>query len=154
MKQLFRLVLAAALVPLGIRAVGAQATSLTVSGNPGLLRISAAVAGGQPVSVTNATTSYTMSTPLNPKNRVYKITAELDAAMPVGTTLEATFAPPPGATSYGAVALDVTARDVVTNIANDLTSTRGITYRFSATAAAGVIPVTSRTVTITITRGP
>jgi hypothetical protein len=43
------------------------------------------------------------------------------------------------------------AQDVVTNIANVFpTVTKGITYVFSATVAAGVIASQSRTVTLTL----
>lgn len=152
MNRLLFVAFAAALLPLGNRAAGAQ--TLGVTGNPGLLRVSSAVAGSEPIAVSNGTTLYTFTTPVNPKNRIYKITAQLDAAMPAGVTLEATFAAPPGGTSYGPIALDLTARDVVTGIAANQTATRGITYRLVATAAAGVIPQSTRTVTLTILRGP
>jgi len=130
------------------RAVVAQ--TLAVSGNPSALKITAAVAGSQPTSVSNSSTTYTITTP-NP-NRTYKMTAQLDAAMPTGVTLTGTFAAPPGATSVGAVSLDVTARDVVTGIPRGTNSTPGITYQLSATVNAGVVTSTSRTVTLTIVR--
>jgi len=80
----------------------AFAQTLAVSGSPGLLRISSAIAGSQPTSVSNSTTTYTVSTG-NP-NRTYKITAGLNIAMPPNVTLMATLAAPAGATSLGAVA--------------------------------------------------
>ena len=131
-------------------AVAAQ--TILVSGNPALLRISSAVAGSQPTAVTNATTTYTVVTPV--PNRTYNITAQLNSPMPVGTTLEITLAPPPSATSLGPVALDATARNVVLGVRRNLTSTQSITYRFSATTAAGVIPSTNRLVTLTILQAP
>jgi hypothetical protein len=140
----------AALVLTSAGALGAQ--TLGVSGNPGLLRVSTAVAGSQPVAVSNSVTTYTVTTP-NP-NRTYAITMQLNANMPVGTTLTATLAPPPGATSVGAVSLDVTPRNVVTGIPRRVDSTQGITYTFTATAAAGVVPNSSRTVTLTIIQFP
>lgn len=139
-----------ALLLLGSRALRAQ--TVTVSGNPGLLGISAAVAGSQPTAVTNGSTTYTVTTPA--PNRTYKVTAQLNAAMPNGVTLTASFAAPPGATSLGPVALGLTALDVVTGIPRNTNSTRSITYQLSATAAAGVIPLSSRTVTLTIVRFP
>jgi hypothetical protein len=145
-----RILLLAALVPLGTRAVGAQ--TLTASGNPGLLRISTAVAGSQPVAVTNATTTYTVVTPA--PNRTYKITAQLNANMPTGTTLTATFAQVPQSISAGAIPLDVTPRNVVTSINKNTNNTASITYSFTATTAAGVIPSTSRTVTLTVSQEP
>ncbi len=145
------LLIAFALLPLlGIRALGAQ--TIDVSGNPGLLRVSTAIAGSEPLPVSNATTSYTVSTP-NP-NRPHKVTAQLNAAMPAGLTLAAELEPPPGATSLGPIALDMTARDVVTDIPRRTTSTQGITWTFTASVTAGVIPPTSRIVTLTIVRAP
>ena len=131
-------------------AVGAQ--TISVSGNPGLLRISSAIAGSQPISVSTATTTYTVVTP--GPNRTYAVTMQLNANMPAGVTLTATLAAPPGATSLGAVALDVTARNMVTGIPRNTNSTQGIAYALSATAAAGVIANSSRTVTLTILRFP
>jgi hypothetical protein len=146
-----RLVLAiAALLPLGSRAAFAQ--TLGVSGNPGLLRVSAAVSGSEPIAVTNSVTSYTVTTPN--ANRLYNITAQLNAAMPVGLTLNATLAAPAGATSLGPIALDQTARNVVTNVPRRTNSTHGITYQLVATVAAGVVPVSTRIVTLTIVQAP
>ena len=140
----------AALLPLGGRAAFAQ--TLGVSGDPGLLRISTAVSGSEPIAVSNSSTTYTVSTP-NP-NRLHSITAQLNAAMPVGVTLTATLAAPPGATSLGPIALDVTARDVVTGIPRRTDSTHGITYQLAATVQAGVVPVSTRIVTLTIVQAP
>ena len=132
------------------RAVVAQ--TIVVSGNPGALVVTTAIAGSQPNAVSNATTTYTVVT-LNP-NRTYAITAQLNAPMPAGTTLTATLGAPAGATSLGPVALDMTARNVVTGIGRNVVATQSISYSFSATVAAGVIPSTTRTVTLTIIRFP
>lgn len=140
----------AALLSLGSRAAGAQ--TISASGNPALLRITNAVAGSQPISVSNNTTTYTVTTPV--ANKTYKVTAQLNAAMPVGATLTATLVAPPGGTSVGPVALDLTARDMVTGIPKNTNSTQGITYQLSATVLAGVIPSSTRTVTLTIIRFP
>jgi hypothetical protein len=142
--------LAAVLLLLGVNAASGQ--TLAVSGNPGLLRVSTAVAGSEPVAVSNASTTYTVTTP-NP-NRRYKITARLSAPMPVGITLTGSFAAPPGGTSLGPVVLDATNRDVVLNIPRRTNATQGITYSLTATVAGGVIPNSSRTVTLTIVQQP
>ena len=143
-------VLTIALMLSGIGAMDAQ--TLAVSGNPGLLRISSAIAGSQPTSVSNATTTYTVVT--GAPNRLYNITARLNAPMPAGVTLSVTLAPPAGATSLGAVALDATSRDVVTGVRRNTNSTQSITYQLAATVAAGVVPNSSRTVTLTIVQAP
>ena len=103
-----------------------------------------------PITVPGGT--YTITTP-NP-NRTYAITAQLNANMPTGSTMAVTLAAPPGATSLGAVALDVTARNVITGVGRNANSTQSITYTFTATAAAGVVPLSSRTVTLTVIRFP
>jgi hypothetical protein len=131
---------------------GASAQTLNVSGNPGLLRISTAIAGSEPIAVANSSTTYTAVTG-NP-NRIHKITARLSAPMPVGVTLTATFAAPPSATSLGPVSLDAIDRDVVMDIPRRTTATQAITYTLSATVAAGVIPNSSRTVTLTLVQQP
>jgi len=125
------------------------AQKVTVSGNPSLLRISNAVAGFDPTSVSTSATTYSVTTPGRP-DRTYTITMQLNANMPGGVTLTATLAAPPGATSLGAVALEVTARNVVAGIKKHTSATQSITYALAATAAAGIIPNSSRTVTLTV----
>jgi hypothetical protein len=132
----------------------AFAQTVAVSGSPGSFHVTTAIAGSEPTVISNSTTTYTIVTP-TAGNNTYKVTAQLNAAMPAGTTLTATFtAPAGGGSSTGAVALDVTARDMVTGIPKKLNSTQGITYQFAATASAGVIPVSTRTVTLTILQFP
>ena len=84
-----------------------------------------------------------------------KIVAQIDTPMPAGTTLQLSMVPPAGATSPGLVTLTSTAaQSIVNNIANvGTTVTLGITYKFSATAAAGVVS-SSRKVTLTMVTGP
>lgn len=131
----------------------AVAQTVTVSGNPAALKITTAIAGSQPISVSNNSTTYTVVTP-NPAGRTYKITAQLDALMPTNVTLTATLAAPAGGTSVGPVALDMTARDMVTGIPRSTNATQSITYQLSATVTAGVIASTSRKVTLTVLKFP
>jgi len=140
-----------ALLLLSSRAVRAQ--TIVVSGNPAALKITTAVAGSQPASVSDNSTTYTVVTP-NPANRTYKITAQLNAPMPTGVSLTASLAAPAGATSVGAVALDLTARDVVTGIPRQTNATRTIAYQLSATVSAGVITSSTRIVTLTVLQFP
>lgn len=136
---------------LGTRAQGANAGAMTVSGNPALLRINIAVAGFDPSSV-SASTTYTIKA--GKANRPQKVSAALNAAMPAGVTLTVQLTAPTGASSLGPVALDATVRDLVGNITNTTVETQTITYTLSATAAAGVIPAGSRTVTFTVASWP
>lgn len=141
-----------AMAVLVLTARTAFAQTLTTAGAPTLMRVSSAVAGSQPAPIVRAGGTYTITTP-NP-NRTYAITAQLNANMPTGSTMAIALAAPTGATSLGAVNLDVTARNVVTGIRRNTNSTQSITYTFTATAAAGVIPLSSRTVTLTVIRFP
>jgi hypothetical protein len=73
--------------------------------------------------------------------------------MPTGVTLTITLAVAAGATSSGPVVLDVTARNVATNV-NSSQLNQTITYNLSALASAGVVASQSRTVTLTLVTGP
>jgi hypothetical protein len=130
----------------------AQIVTLAVTASPGAMLInSAPAAGSQPSSATDASTSYRLTSLFAPAK---KITAQLNAPMPPGVTLTATFAAAGGGTSSGPVALDATARNMVINIGSSLLSTNLITYVLSATVTAGVVPSQSRTVTLTILNYP
>ena len=122
---------------------------ISVSGNPGAMTINTATAGSAPTSVSDSSTTYAITT--NESNR--KITAAIDLAMPSGVTLTANLTAPTGATSAGAVTLGTVAADVVTGITTLNESAKTITYNLSATAAAGTVASTSRTVTYTVTAG-
>lgn len=125
--------------------------TLGVSGNPSTMTVSGAVAGSQPLTITNNGTTYSVSALLiQPK----KITAQININMPTGVTLTILLAAPSGATSAGRVALDNVPRDVVTNITNTLPQARAVEYQLTATVAAGVIPTTTRTVTLTLVNYP
>jgi hypothetical protein len=120
---------------------------IAVSGNPGALTISTATAGNPPDPVTDASTTYALTT----NQTGQKITAATDVAMPSGVTLKLAMAAPAGATSAGATALSASAADVVTGISTLNQSALSITYTLSATCAAGSMSAASRTVTLTIT---
>ena len=130
----------------------AEAQTLSVSGSPASLVVNTAIAGQPPTSDNDATTTYTVKA--QNKNSPIKITGRLNSAMPPGVTLTISMQAPGGATSNGTVTLDATTRDLVGNISNTNAQTRSITYTLSATAAAGVVPPQSRTVTLTITAWP
>lgn len=134
-------------------AAGAQGNigSITVGAPPALMRISVAVAGMQPAPVTGSST-YTIRAAR--ANKPQKVSASLNAAMPAGVTLTIQLSAPTGATSNGAVALDATVRALVGNITNIVPELETITYTLSATAAAGVVPAGTRTVTFTVTAWP
>lgn len=118
---------------------------LGVSGTP-TLTVNAAIAGSAPTAVSNATSSYAITT----NEAARKITGSIDSAMPEGVTLTANLAAPAGGTSAGAVVLTNVAAPLVTGIATLNESGKVITYGLSATSAAGVVAVSAKTVTFTI----
>lgn len=120
---------------------------IAFTGNPSLV-INTAAAGADPSSVT---TAVTWGVTTNQSNA--KITASLNAALPANVTLTVDLAAPSGATSAGAQSLGTTSVDLVSAITRVAESALGVTYTLSATAAAGVVASTTRTVTYTITGG-
>lgn len=128
-------------------AASAAINQVAFSGSPSLV-INTATAGSQPTSATAAAT-WAVTT----NQTGAKITASIGSAMPAGLTLEVNRSAPAGATSAGAQALSTTAVDVVTGITKLAQGALAASYSLSATAAAGVVSSTSRTVTYTITGG-
>src|SRR2546423_3741800 len=129
----------------------AHAQTLLASGNPRTMTVTGAVAGSQPLTVTDNFTTYTVSAlAIQPR----KITAQINTNMPGGVTLTILLVAPSGATSSGRVALDNTARDVVSNITNTIPQARTIEYQLTATVSAGVVPISTRTVTLTLVNYP
>ena len=125
---------------------------MSVSGNPGPLTITDGVAGDDnltPVSDNSTTYSITQNV-----GNTIKITAEIDAALASGYTLELNLASVKG-TSAGDMdisnAISGSAVDCVTGIARGADANKGILYTFSATASAGELASTVRTVTLTLT---
>lgn len=120
---------------------------IAFTGSPSLV-INTAAAGADPNSVTAAVTWAVTSNQSNAK-----ITASLNAALPTDVVLRVDLEAPAGATSAGAQALGTTSVDLVTGITRVAQGALGVTYTLSATAAAGVVASTTRTVTYTITGG-
>lgn len=127
----------------------AAINEIALSGNPGSLVVNAATAGSAPTEVTDATTTYAITTNGTSK----KITAKIDTAMPEGVTLAINLAAPTGGTSAGDVNLTNADQDVVTGISTLNESGKTITYKLSATAAAGVVAPAQKTVTLTVADG-
>lgn len=126
----------------------AAVNEIAFAGAPSLV-VNTAIAGSAPTSATSAVATWAVTT----NQTGAKITASINAAMPAGLTLSANLAAPAGASSAGLQALSTTAVDVVTGITKLNASALGVTYQLDATAAAGVVASTTRTVTYTITGG-
>ncbi|MFI5228692.1 MAG: hypothetical protein ACHQWU_06470 [Gemmatimonadales bacterium] len=148
-----RLVAVAWVIGLVLSAVSTTgAQTLSVSGSPAALKITAAVAGSPPNAAVNAATTYTVKA--RRANQPRKITAQLDSPMPGGTTLMIDLTPVTTSTGAGPVNLTTAAQDLVVNITNTTNRTGAISYTFSATTAAGVVPSSTRTVTFTLLASP
>ena len=122
-------------------------SQIAFTGSPSLV-ISSATSGSAPNSAT-ANATYAITT--NETGR--KVTASIDSDMPAGATLSVALAAPTGGTTAGAVVLSSTAADVVSGISTLSESGLSVTYTLEATAAAGVLPASTRTVTYTIVAG-
>jgi hypothetical protein len=118
---------------------------IAVTGAP-ILTINSAIAGQQPQPVINTSSTFSVST--NGTNK--RITASSNKQMPANTTLEIQLTAPGSGTSTGYKTLSTVATDVVTGISHVAAASKTITYRFSATTAAGVLS-DSCTVTLTLT---
>lgn len=118
---------------------------ISVSGNPAAMTVSAATAGSQPNAVTDATTTYAITT--NQSNK--RITGAINTAMPDNTLLKVTLTAPTGG-SASQVTLTATAQNLVTGISTLAESGLTISYEFSATVSAGVVASASKTVTLTV----
>ena len=120
---------------------------IAFSGSPSLV-VNTATAGSNPTASTSAA-SWAVTT----NQTGSKITASIGSNMPAGLTLSVNLAAPAGASSAGAQSLSTVAVDLVTSITMLAQGALGVTYTLDATAAAGVVASTSRTVTYTITGG-
>jgi hypothetical protein len=116
-------------------------------GSPSLV-INTATAGSNPASATAAAT-WAVTT----NQTGAKITASIGSNMPAGLTLSVDLSAPAGGSSAGAQSLSTTAVDLVTTITKVAQSALSVNYSLTATAAAGVVSSTTRTVTYTITGG-
>ncbi len=125
---------------------------IATSGNPAPLTITTGTAGTDNLTaVSDNSTTYSITQ--NFANTV-KITANLDAALSSGYTLQLNLASTKG-TSTGTIdisnATSGSAVDVVTAINRGADAGQAITYTFGALASAGTMSSTNKTVTLTLT---
>jgi hypothetical protein len=135
-----------------VAAAMAEAQTLSVSGSPTPMVINTAIAGQLPTDASDLATTFSVRA--QNRNNPAKITARLNAPMPAGMTLTIQMQLPTGATGGGPIALDATEREIIGNITTTNNAARTITYTLSATPAAGVVPIQSRTVTFTVSAWP
>ncbi len=127
-------------------------TKLAVSGDPGVLNITAGTAGTDALTpVSDATTTYSIT---HNSNSALKITGQITANgdMPAGTALKVALVGASGGTGQGSQTLTSGSPvDLVTGIAKGADAAKLITYTLEANASAGTIASTTRTVTLTLT---
>ena len=116
----------------------------------GPLAVTTAVAGSQPLPVIG-NSSYS--------GRLFffgqmKVVASLNANVPANTTLACRLTAPSGGTSLGDVNLDVVNRDLVIAATPAFFTNVTIRYTFTPTVLAGVVPLSTRTVTFTLATYP
>jgi hypothetical protein len=122
------------------------AQSISVSGNPATMSITTAIAGAAPTIVMNSATRYNVSS----SGLGSRIRARLTAPLPPGVMLRINLQAPGSATSSGWITLTTANQLVVTNLPSGSYSNLQIQYELSATAAAGVVTLTTRVVTLTV----
>lgn len=118
--------------------------------NVGPLAVTTAVAGSQPLPVIG-NSSYAATLVFVGQ---MKVVASLNANMPANTTLACRLTAPSGGTSLGDVNLDVIARNLVIAATPLFFTNVSIRYTFTPTVLAGVIPLSTRTVTFTLLTYP
>lgn len=126
-------------------AAGAEAQSLSVSGDPSTLIVQSAAAGSQPDPDLDSSTTYDVTV-----LATSKIVGRVDAALPSGVDVKIELEAPAGAVSHGKVTLTTSDQDLVTDIASGSYSGLAITYELTATVDAGVVALDDRTVTLTV----
>lgn len=129
--------------------LSAQVSSLTLSGDPQAMVISTAVAGFGPDPAGDEGTTYSL-TATEPS----RIEVQLDAPLPPGVTLQLQLEPPPGAIGAGAIELNTAPQVLINSIPAGTYTGLGIRYQLTATVGAGVVPLSSRTVTFTLIGTP
>ena len=139
---------AAQTVSLAVNAV----YKIAVTGNPGGLIVTDGTAGTNALTtVSDNSTRYSITQ--NVAGTV-KVTANLDAALSAGYTLQMNLASTKG-TSAGTVDVSATspgsAVNVVSAIGMGADATQMITYTFGANASAGTLASTNKVVTLTLT---
>jgi len=120
---------------------------INIAGTSLTLTVNAAVAGSQPTQASQSTT-YSISTNCTANSK--KLTAAINSAMPSGVTLSLNVAAPTGASSTGPTTITNVAANVVTGIDAVAQSNLAMTFYLNATAAAGVVSASSKTLTLTL----
>jgi hypothetical protein len=121
---------------------------ISFAGAPSLT-VTTAVAGSDPTSAVDATSTWAVTT----NQTGAKISASIPSVVGTGLTLKVNLTAPAGATSAGLTALGTVSVDLVTVITKEKGSALNATYQLDATPAAGVVTSATKVVTYTISGG-
>jgi hypothetical protein len=121
---------------------------ISFAGSPSLI-ITTAVAGSDPTSAVDATSTWAVTC----NQTGAKVSASIPSVMGTGLTLKVNLTAPVGATSAGLLALGTVSVDLVTVITKEKGSGLNATYQLDATALAGVVTSATKVVTYTISGG-
>ena len=122
------------------------ANTLSISGSPGPLTINTAVAGQDPLPVSDSSTFYNIQN----DNNGAKIMGSISSNMPPNTAMTINITAPSGATRPGPIALSTIPQILPAGIPQCVYNQLSITYTLSATAAAGVIGTRQCVLTLTL----
>lgn len=124
-----------------------RASSLTLSGNPSPFIISKATAGKEPDPISDVSTTYSIQ--VRPFHTV-AILAALDSPMPTYTSLKISLQAPSKAQSFPSTSLDTNAKPLVINISEGIYNNLQISYEYTTTVKAGVLPLSAKTILFTV----
>jgi hypothetical protein len=122
--------------------------SIKVSGNPQPLIIHKAKAGKEPESAVDTSTTYTLQVP---PNATTTLSVSIDSPMPEGTNLFVSLSTPGEHNKSPTIPLKVVPQVVLTRILAGIYEDLTITYEYSATVAAGIVPLSSKNIVFTLT---
>lgn len=122
------------------------ASSIKVEGIPSPLIVSTATAGEEPDGVTDSSSSYSLKIT---RRQNTTLVASLDSPMPPYTSLKMTLEAPSGSHSYP-VTLSTTPQILIENIPEGTHPKKTITYQYSAKVTAGILPLQTKTIFLTL----
>lgn len=122
-----------------------QTISVSMSATP-LMRVNSATAGAPPTQVVEVVGTYTATN----DNSLRSLQARLSSAPPAGVTIELSLDTHPSATNLGWRTLTTAYQSLVTSFPRNTSGTYSLTYRVTATSAAGVTAALARTMTLRI----
>lgn len=124
-----------------------NAASITLSGNPAPLVIARATAGQEPAKVTDTSTTCSIKVS---NQKTVSLMASLTSPMNAYTTLKINLSTPYRGANNQTVTLDCTPKMLLAGITEGFYENLIITYEYSATVAAGVIPLCCKTIILTV----